>query len=277
MESVRRIFHCYTRIRRLNGEKMKRILQIALFILVSIETLAQVNLVKFTDSTYICEDHYYAKENSMVFIGPEYVTVIGATWTPKTAALLHEHILNVTSKPVKEIVNTNYHPDRAGGNEYWKSIGCEIHSTKMTHDLMKSDWQLIVNWTQRGISDYPDVELCLPSDTHAGDFELQDGRVKILYLGPSHTKDGVFVYFPEEKVLYGGCILKSFLGNLDQADLVEYPKTLKKLKTMNLEISSVISGHGRPIHDSGLIDHYLRLLKRRQNQNIEPTVKTPGE
>lgn len=240
---------------------MKRILQILVFTLVSIETLAQVNLVKFTDKIYICEDHYYAKENSMVFIGPEHITVVGATWTPETAALLHKRVLEVTQKPIKEIINTNYHPDRAGGNAYWKSIGCEIHSTQMTHDLILSDWQPIVNWTKKGIEDYPDVELCLPTIAHAGDFELQNGKVKILYLGPSHTKDGVFVYFPEEKVLYGGCILKPFLGNLEQADLTEYPKTLNKLKAMNLDISTIIAGHGRPIHDAGLIDHYLRLLK----------------
>ena len=38
--------------------------------------------------------------------------------------------------------------------------------------------------------------------------------MKAIYLGPSHTPDGIFVFFPEEKVLYGNCILKEQLGNL---------------------------------------------------------------
>ena len=38
-------------------------------------------------------------------------------------------------------------------------------------------------------------------------------------LGPSHTPDGIFVYFPQEKVLCGGWILKERLGNLDYADV----------------------------------------------------------
>src|SRR6266550_7178890 len=34
---------------------------------------------------YVAEDNFYLKENSMVYVGDNFVTVIGATWTPKTA------------------------------------------------------------------------------------------------------------------------------------------------------------------------------------------------
>jgi len=89
----------------------------------------------------------------------------------------------------------------------------------------------MVRYVQKGAPSYPTLPLVLPDKTFAGDFELQRGGVKAIYLGPSHTPDGIFVFFPQEKVLYGNCILKEQLGNLDFADLREYPKTLERLSS----------------------------------------------
>ena len=236
-------------------------------LLIASQSVGQIELTKLSESTYICVDRYFARENSMFFIGPEHVTIIGATWTPATAEELYLNIREVTSKPIREVINTNYHPDRAGGNGFWKEIGCEIHSTKLTYNLLKSDWQSICDWTRASLKEYPENPLVLPSHVHEGSFELQDGMIEVIYLGPSHTQDGVFVYLPKEKLLYGGCILKPYLGNLEQANLAEYPITLQKLKERDIDIDHVIAGHGPAIHDSGLIDHYLYLLKENAEHN----------
>jgi len=74
------------------------------------------------------------------------------------------------------------------------------------------------------------------------------------------TLDGIFVFFPQEKVLYGNCILKEQLGNLDFADLRQYPKTLEKLKQLHLDFTTIVGGHWSPIHGPELIDEYLQLL-----------------
>ncbi|MBF0103658.1 MAG: subclass B2 metallo-beta-lactamase [Desulfobacterales bacterium] len=220
---------------------------------------------------YVVEDSYYSKENSVVYIGADSVTVVGATWTPETAELLAEKIRKISSKPISEVIDTNYHPDRAGGNAYWKRIGAQIISTRMTYDLLKNDWGKIVDWTRSGIPSYPRLPLVLPTKTYSGDFELQDGRIRALYLGHSHTPDGIFVYFPEEKVLYGGCILKEQIGNLSFANIAEYLKTLQKLKQLNLEIRTVIAGHWSAVHGPELIDQYLELL--RNNSVMEQRAK----
>ena len=102
------------------------------------------------------------------------------------------------------------------------------------------------------------LPLVPPDTTFSG--ELQGGKVKAIYLGPSHTPDGIFVYFSEEKALYGNCILKEQLGNLEFADRVEYPKALQKLKQLNLGFTTIVAGHWSPIHGPELIDQYLQLL-----------------
>jgi metallo-beta-lactamase class B len=210
---------------------------------------------------YLVEDGFYAAENSAVYVGRDHVTVVGATWTPQTAALLVGEIRKVTILPVTEVINTNYHPDRAGGNAYFKSIGAMIVSTRTTRNLMVRDWDKAVAWTRSGLPAYPALSAVLPDTVYPGDFSLQDGKVKALYLGPSHTQDGIFVWFPDEKILYGNCILKEKLGNLDFADVAEYPNTLRKLKALNLPIATVIAGHYAPLHGPDLIDRYLALLE----------------
>lgn len=253
----------------LDIEWYHRSVRIALLALCAIELHGappQVLLTHLAGRIYVAEDTFYSKENSAVYVGRHSVTVAGATFTPDTARLLAREIRKVTRKPVREVIDTNYHPDRAGGNAYWKSIGARIVSTQMTHDLLVQRWASIVDWTRRAIPDYPQLPLVPPTKTYPGDFELQGGHIRAIYLGPSHTPDGIFVYFPEEKVLYAGCILKEQLGNLEFADVAEYPNTLRKLLRLNLPIATIIAGHWSPIHGPELIDQYLDLLAKRSGR-----------
>src|SRR6266550_1287192 len=111
---------------------------------------------------YVVEDNFYLKENSMVYVGDNFVTVVGATWTPETAKLLAAEIKKVTPKPITEVIDTNYHPDRAGGNAYFKSIGAKIISTKLTSDLLTKHWDEMVRYVQKGAPSYPTLLLVLP-------------------------------------------------------------------------------------------------------------------
>src|ERR1700675_1026940 len=92
----------------------------------------RVVLTPLRGHVYVAEDYFYSKENSVVYVGESSVTVVGATWTPETAKLLATEIAKITQKPITEVIDTNYHPDRAGGNAYFKSVGAKIISTKLT-------------------------------------------------------------------------------------------------------------------------------------------------
>jgi metallo-beta-lactamase class B len=92
------------------------------------------------------------------------------------------------------------------------------------------------------------------------DFSLQNGAIRGFWLGASHKPDDIFVWFPQEHVLYGGCILKPQLGNMAGADLAEYPRTLQRLKAMQLPIETIVVGHYAAIQGPELIDRFLTLL-----------------
>lgn len=223
----------------------------------------EMRLSRLSGPLYLVEDHHFAATNSLVYVGLRYVTVIGATWTPDTARQLSEKIRDVTSLPVREVIDTSPDPEWSGGNVYWKKIGVIIVASDVTCDFLDKHWSETVADIRKSFPDYPDTPLALPTVHHRSNFELQDGAIKAFYLGPSHTDADVFVYFPREKVLDAGSILKEHLGNMAKANVVEYPNTLRKLEALHLPIRTIISGHWSAIHGPELIAQYLQMLQDR--------------
>ncbi len=224
------------------------------------ESRHNIRLSHVTGNIYVAEDTFYIKENSVVYIGEKFVTIISATWTPETAGLLVNEIKKITHKSISTVVNTHSHLDRTGGNSFFKNWGVSIVATKRTSELMKMNWAKMVTALQKSFPSFPNVPLVLPDVTFEDRYDLESGKIHLLYLGPSHTEDQIVAYFPEERVLAGDCALKEKLGNLDDANLEEYPKTLDRIK--KLSIKSIIAGHWSPVHGPELIDRYLEMLKK---------------
>lgn len=227
----------------------------------------RVDLVKLTDHIYIAEDHFYYRENSVVYIGKKDVTVVSATWTPVTARLLTDKIRAITNKPITAVVNTHFHLDRVGGNPHFKHIGAKIIASKMTADLMRKNWDARIQEAQKDYPGFPSIDFVPPDITFNDRYELEDGKIQILYFGPAHTEDGVVVYFPEEKILFGDCIVKEKLGWLGDANVSEYPRTLERIK--KLKIKTIIAGHWSPVHGPELIDQLLNQLKKRASKSMK--------
>lgn len=227
---------------------------------------AGISVHRLTGPLYLVEDDHYVTTNSLVYIGPSSVTVIGATWTPDTARILAEKIKRLTNRPIREVIDTSPDPEWSGGNSYWQSIGAKIVAIDVTAEHLKNDWVSTVEAFRKNQPTYPEVPLVLPTQTYPRQFELQNGNVRGFYLGPSHTQADIFVYFPKEKVLDAGSILKEQLGNMAKADVREYPNTLHKLQQLHLDIRTIISGHWHPVHGPELVDHYLQLLGVRTTE-----------
>lgn len=238
-----------------------RFLVLAMMALLSSAVAApSLKLVPLKPDLYVVEDTYYAAENSMVYVGRDHVTVIGATWSPVTADILIAEIGKITSKPITEVVLQNHDLDRTGGDASFKRIGAKLIAIQATRDLLAKEGVQQIADTRKFAPNYPDVPIVLPDTIVGDDFTLQNGAIRGFWLGASHKPDDIFIWFPNEKVLYGGCALKPFLGNTVGADLVEYPKTLTKLKALNLPIETIVAGHGAPVQGPDLIDRYLGFL-----------------
>ncbi len=96
--------------------------------------------------------------------------------------------------------------------------------------------------------------------------ELVLGNKKVInqFFGEGHTTDNIVSYLPEEKILFGGCLIKEMQagkGNLADANVDEWPATVRRIKAKYPDIRFVIPGHGKP-GGMELLDYTIELFKR---------------
>ena len=76
--------------------------------------------------------------------------------------------------------------------------------------------------------------------------------IQILFLGRAHTGGDVFVYFPQDKLLYTGDAAFNGPSYLGDGFVDEWPSTLMNMKKLDFDI--FVPGHGPPVSDLSRID-----------------------
>lgn len=76
----------------------------------------------------------------------------------------------------------------------------------------------------------------VPQVGFTGKMELKVGGKKLVlqYFGPAHTSDGIVVWIPEEKILFGNNGVRNFngwVGNIGDANLQKWSGTIEKVRT----------------------------------------------
>jgi len=185
--------------------------------------------------------------NGLIYIDNSKAYMIDTPWNNRITADLLHWLQDSLKVKVEVVVATHWHVDCMGGLD-------EIH--------------------QAGISSYASVHTCklasekglpVPKNCFKDSmvFDSTSQPIHLIYVGKGHTSDNIVVWFPQEKILFGGCLVKGIqwkgLGYTADADLDEWPQTLKKLLEMFPHAKIVIPGHG----DYGglnLIQHTLSLF-----------------
>lgn len=83
------------------------------------------------------------------------------------------------------------------------------------------------------------------------------------YLGAAHTEDGIVVWIPKDKILFGGNEVRSiggWYGNIGDANLKEWSNTILKVKENYGTAKIVIPGHGK-YGDIKLLDYTINIYK----------------
>jgi len=84
------------------------------------------------------------------------------------------------------------------------------------------------------------------------------------YPGAGHSRDNIVVYFPQQKILFGGCLIKSAestaIGNIADGDVHAWPKTLKKVQKKYPDAEMIIPGHGS-VGSFQIIEHTKNVVQ----------------
>lgn len=175
--------------------------------------------------------------------------VIDTPTDNKTSLELINWIRESLKSKIIAIVPAHYHEDNLGGLNEFHRQGISSYASYRTIQICK------------------DKNLSQPLNGFDNYLELKVGKEKvdIIFLGEGHTCDNIIAYLPTEKIMFGGCLVKSIgasKGNLEEANTQEWPKTIRKALEKYPDIKEVIPGHGEP-GGIELLNYTIKLFEEK--------------
>lgn len=162
---------------------------------------------------------------------------------------LIQWIQNSLKSKINAVVPTHFHDDCLGGlNAFHKHHIPSIANSK-TIEIAK------------------EKKLPVPLKSFNNQEKIAVGNqfAELYFFGEGHTKDNIVAYYPNEKVLFGGCLIKELnatKGNLADANEAAWAETVTKLKTKITDAEIVIPGHGAT-GNTDLIDYTIKLFTQK--------------
>lgn len=154
-------------------------------------------------------------------------------------------------------VNSHWHADAAGGNQVLLARGVEVISSQRTAKLVAERGDslrqaLVDGFAESDPETAAELRDLAPTPANRtlevrGRVELELGgmAVALVHVAPSHSEDSIGVFFPAQRVLYGGCVVRSDgrIINRREADADGWVRTLEAFAALDSRF--VVPGHGR--------------------------------
>jgi metallo-beta-lactamase class B len=240
---------------------MRKLASIILFLVLTANSFGQsknspLQISHLTGDFYVYKTFHDYKgtlisANAMYLVTDKGVVLFDAPWDETQFQPLLDSIKAKHNKNVIMLFATHSHDDRAGGFDFYRKKGIKTYSIKLTDDILKKE-------------NKPRAEFIIPNDKT---FTVGQHTFEVYYPGKGHAPDNIVVWFDKEKVLYGGCFIKSAdaqdLGYLGDADVKEWKTSIKKVQTKFKSPKYIIPGHEdwKNIeslnHTLKLVDEYL--------------------
>lgn len=198
--------------------------------------------------------------NIAVYAGVDGVLMVDTQFAP-LADKIRAAIGTISNKPVRYVVNTHWHPDHVGGNEYFASKG----ATVIAHENANRRMGFEQNIAFLKVKVPPVPKAALPVITFKRNITLHlNGEdVYIFHVGKAHTDGDAIVYFRHSNVIHMGDLF--FNGRYPFIDLSTggsvngLIRAVRKALLLCDRNTKVIPGHG-PITDRAGLDQYLDML-----------------
>lgn len=215
---------------------------------------SKLKISPLTDNFYVFTTYNYYKgnrisANGMYLLTDNGVCMFDSPWDTTQFQSLLDSIKLRHHKDVVMCIATHFHEDRTAGLEYYKQQGIKTYTTKQTDELSK----------KRGMKR---AEFLMDKDTI---FTVGQYSFQTYFPGHGHAPDNIVIWFEKEKVLYGGCLIKSVddgsLGNLSDASIDDYPTTIKNVQIKCKTPNYIIPGHSDWASTKSL-KHTLKMAQR---------------
>lgn len=147
---------------------------------------------------------------------------------------------------INAIIPTHFHDDCLGGLKAFREYNIPSYAYFKTIELAKSNG------------------FVAPENSFGESLVLKAGNENVIarYLGEGHTADNVIGYFPGDKVMFGGCLIKATgagKGYLGDANVSEWSKTVERIRKEYPDVKIVVPGHGE-YGNKKLLDYTINLF-----------------
>lgn len=244
--------------------KLNHMLALLFSLFVASSLLAQKNesnltITKLTENFYIFTTYQVYggsrfPANGMYVTTEEGVILIDTPWDTTQFQPLLDSIEVKHQQRVVLCIATHSHEDRTGGLEFLRQRGVKTYTSKKTDKLCKE-------------RNRKRAEFTFEKDTT---FVIGNYSFQAFYPGEGHTPDNIVTWFPKEKVLYGGCLIKSTeaqdLGNLGDANVKAWPATLQRLQKQFKNPAYIIPGH-QGWSSVNSLEHTLKMAQIHESKN----------
>lgn len=169
--------------------------------------------------------------NGLVVETKKGVVLIDTPWDTLQTRQLLAWVSSNLKKPVVLAIVTHFHEDRLAGTDLLRQQGARVISTPLTAKLAAN-------------LSLPVPDAVLPNDTL---MNVGGVSIRTYFPGAGHAPDNIVVWLPKQKVLFGGCLIKSVeatgLGNIADANLTSWPVAVRRVHEKFPKPAVVVPGH----------------------------------
>jgi metallo-beta-lactamase class B len=233
-----------------------------------LELAEDLQVRRLTDSVWLhtswveLEDYGRVPGNGLIVMGRGEAALLDTPWTDEQVRILFAWAERDLGLKITTVVPTHSHADCMGGLAAAHETGAKSVALERTRIIAE----------QQGLP--------VPKVGFKGETMLEIGgrKIWVCYLGPGHTIDNVVVWIPNEKVLFGGCLVKSAqsrgMGYLGEANLAEWPNTIRALESKYPEAKIIVPGHGQP-GGGELLQHTIDLINNQTGSDASLGTASP--
>lgn len=156
---------------------------------------ANVLLVRGPDSNVLVVD---SSEGLLMVDGGH------ASWFDNLHAAIAE---NFPDRPYRALINTHWHPEQSGSNQFLGEQGVEIIAHENTMLWQSTEiWQ---RWSDRMYAPLPEAARAVTTVFEDGSLQRGDRTLHHGYMRNAHTDGDIWVYFAEDNVLATGPLVSN--------------------------------------------------------------------
>jgi metallo-beta-lactamase class B len=188
--------------------------------------------------------------NGLIVRTPRGLLLVDTGWTEGQAERLVAWGERVVGAFFVEAIVTHSHGDRTGGVPALTRRGIPVVALDLTIDKLRGSIERVPR---------PLLTVAMPIHSDPLGFEA-------FFPGAGHAADNIVVWFPAQRLLFGGCFVKAEdakdLGNVADADLASWPKAVQAVRDRYPTAAIVVPGHG-PVGGPAALTRTLELLAAR--------------